>query len=148
VKQADANERALLRGLRVLVVEDQFLIADELDQILTGWRCKVFGPAPSAAHALEIIESQALDCAILDINLGDDERSFSVAEALVERDIPFLFLTGYISDNAFLPEHREVPRYAKPLRGAVLAAALAQFARARAPDSATSRLTPGTRSGG
>jgi DNA-binding response OmpR family regulator len=127
MQQFDSVGRAIFNRLRVLVVEDQFLVADELTETLRDWGCEVFGPAINVAAALEIIETHTLDAAILDINLGN-ELSFPIAAVLEQRDVPFIFLTGYPRDGVFPSAHAAVPRLKKPER---LREALADFARAR-----------------
>jgi CheY-like chemotaxis protein len=98
---SSAPERPL-DGRRVLVVEDDYLIATELSRSLTSMGVEVIGPVPSVADALEHIETSGeLDGAVLDINLGA-ERVFPVADALAKRAVPFVFLTGY--DPGVIPQ--------------------------------------------
>lgn len=86
---------ASLRGLRVLVAEDEYLVADALSQLLAGIGAHVLGPAPTVERAIELIETEpAIDGAVLDINLGGD-TSYAVADLLTGRGVPFLFTTGY-----------------------------------------------------
>lgn len=131
MKQADADHSASLKGLRVLVVEDQFLVAEDLAQTLTDWGCEVLGPAAEVKSALKIVASHTLDGAILDINLGHHETSFPVAAVLRQRDVPFVFLTGNAFDSSFPQEYAEFPRLSKPMRLDLLASAVATFARAQ-----------------
>src|SRR5690348_9428474 len=91
-----------LRGLRILVVEDNFLVADTICEILADRGCEVVGPAPSLERGWKLAREEALDGAVLDVNLSG-EVSFPLAKALAERGIPFLFLTGY-DDSAAVPE--------------------------------------------
>lgn len=130
MKHTDGG-KASLEGLRVLVVEDQFLVAEHLAQTLADWGCEVLGPATEVESALKIVASHALDGAILDINLGDHETSFPVAAALRQRGVPFIFLTGYAFDSAFPQEYAGFPRLSKPMRPDHLASAVATFARER-----------------
>jgi CheY-like chemotaxis protein len=81
-------------GLRLLVVEDEMLIAMTIEDVLTDLGCIVVGPAGSVAKALEILKHQDVDGAILDLNLKG-EQALPVAEALHKRGTPFFFLTGY-----------------------------------------------------
>src|SRR4051794_18564375 len=85
-----------LRGRRLLVVEDEYLIAASLARELEGRGAEVVGPAGSVRDALALVEAEGdrLDGAVLDINLRD-ERVYPVADALVARGVPFIFLTGY-----------------------------------------------------
>ncbi|TGT57223.1 response regulator, partial [Mesorhizobium sp. M2E.F.Ca.ET.166.01.1.1] len=87
------QEKALLSGLQVLVVEDTFLVALDLSDQLTESGCEVIGPAASVEQALKQLDGIALDGAVLDVNL-QGERSFPIAELLASRGIPFVFLTG------------------------------------------------------
>lgn len=86
---------ATLAGLRVLVVEDEPIVAMCLEDILIDMGCTVVGPASTLAHGLALATAEALDVAILDINLGATVTSAPIAEALAARSIPTIFATGY-----------------------------------------------------
>ena len=79
---------------RILVVEDQFLIAMELEAILQGAGYVVLGPAPTVSVALDLIHRERPDAALLDVNLAG-ERVTPVAEVLRASSIPFLLASGY-----------------------------------------------------
>ncbi|MET0606339.1 MAG: response regulator [Beijerinckiaceae bacterium] len=81
-------------GLRVLVVEDECAIAAFLEAILADMGCLVVGPAATLEQALELGRNRAIDAAFLDIKLGG-EHSTLVGDALEERKIPFVLMTGY-----------------------------------------------------
>jgi len=84
-----------LRGCRILVVEDEYMLADELRTELCDAGAIVIGPVATLAEALALVESgQALDGAILDVNLGG-EMVFPVADLLLARNVPFVLATGY-----------------------------------------------------
>lgn len=84
-----------LAGARVLIVEDEAIVAFMLEDMLVELGCAVVGPALRLADALRLVEEEAgIDAAILDVNIGG-ERSDRVAEALTRRRIPFVFATGY-----------------------------------------------------
>ena len=85
---------ALLRGRRVLVVEDEALVSIMLADLLAKSGCVVIGPAATAQSALNLIEQESIDCAVLDIKLVDG-TSLPVAEALAARGIRFVLATGY-----------------------------------------------------
>jgi CheY-like chemotaxis protein len=85
---------------RVLIVEDERLMAETLCDLLTGAGCVPVGPAADVALALRLVEKSRIDAAILDVRLTD-EMSFSVAYALRARGIPLMFLTA--SDRRQLP---------------------------------------------
>ena len=90
-----------LAGRRLLVVEDEYFLAAELVEALSADGAKVIGPAASVDDALDLLDDTAqLDGAVLDLNL-QGEMAFPVADALMERDIPFVFLTGY--DQSVIP---------------------------------------------
>lgn len=90
-----------LAGCRVLVVEDAPLIAAELAEELEIAGAIVIGPAPNLTKALALARQEELDAAVLDLNLGD-ALSFPVADLLFEKNVPFLFTTGY--DDGAVPE--------------------------------------------
>src|SRR5512139_23392 len=83
-----------MAGTRVLVVEDEPLLAETLSGLLRDAGCEPVGPAATVAAALGLIGQAGIDVALLDIRLGQ-EMSFPVAYALRERGIPFVFLTSY-----------------------------------------------------
>ncbi|KKC24804.1 response regulator [Sphingomonas sp. SRS2] len=113
----------LLARRRILVVEDEYFLADDLDGALTDAGAKVLGPLPSVKEAARFIASEpSIDAAVLDINLHG-EMVFPVADALRERGIPFAFATGY--DQLALPARfADVPRIEKPFKSDRLAAVL------------------------
>lgn len=90
-----------LRGYRILVVEDDYLLADELQSELEDAAAVVLGPIGRLEDALDLIGSaQHIDAAILDLNLGG-ETTYSAADRLIERGVPFVFTTGY--DGSAIP---------------------------------------------
>ena len=107
-----------LAGRRVLVVEDDYFIADDTSRELRAAGAVVLGPVPLVEAALEMVERERPDLTVLDVNLGG-EMSFSVADALLARGLPFLFATGY--DERKLPErHAFARRLEKPISPCVL----------------------------
>ena len=86
---------------RILIVEDEWLIAEFLSALLEEIGYESVGPAPSVERALAVLSQEPPDAAILDVMLGR-EKSYPVAEALAARSIPFMFTTGYL--NSELPE--------------------------------------------
>ena len=103
-----------LQGRHVLVVEDEYLIAELLGYGLEGAGAVVVGPAASVASALDLIQSgERIDAAVLDMNL-QGERSYPVADLLQERRVPFLFTTGY-DPMTVRPDYKHVPRCDKPM---------------------------------
>jgi CheY-like chemotaxis protein len=112
-----------LHGRRVLIVEDEYLLAMDLQDQLEELGARVLGPAPSVATALRLLDSEAeVEAATLDVTLGG-EKCFAVADALRARGVPFVFVTGY--DGWTLPEeYRDFPRCSKPVQIEQLARAL------------------------
>lgn len=98
---------------RVLVVEDDLLVAMLVTDLVAQCDCLVVGPVGSVGDALAAVREDALDGAVLDINLHG-ERVWPVAELLEECGIPFIFATGY--NEGDIPERfRTRPRIAKPV---------------------------------
>ncbi|MBB3308816.1 CheY-like chemotaxis protein [Rhizobium sp. BK196] len=91
---------SLFAGKRVLVVEDEFLLAEDARKELTKLGAIVIGPTPRVDHALSLIKDQQIDAAILDVFLSD-ALVFPVAERLEELGIPFVFATAY--DPSVIP---------------------------------------------
>ncbi len=117
--------RLLLEGQRVLVVEDEALVAMELADILERHGCKVIGPAGSVAHAHGLLHIE-IDAALLDLNLHG-ELSISVAVALNDRGVPFAVLSGYGQSQLDAPALRLAPRLSKPVQHRDLIRALEQL---------------------
>lgn len=99
---------------RILLVEDQMIIAMELQDTLQDLGCEVVGPVGALERAVDLARAERLDAAILDVNI-DGSKVFPVAEELQARRIPFVFATGY--GEASLPEKwRDAFRLTKPLQ--------------------------------
>lgn len=104
----------MLTGRRVLLVEDEFFIADDIVFQLEAGGAEVVGPAASVDAAIGLIErTERIDGAILDVNL-QGVMSWPVADALLGRGVPFLFATGY--DKASIPaRYAGIVRCEKPV---------------------------------
>ncbi|MCW2239154.1 response regulator [Azospirillum canadense] len=112
----------LLDGCRVLIVEDELLIAMVLEENLEDAGATIVGMAGSLADALALIEREAFDAAVLDARL-DDEPVTAVADALAAGAIPFVFHSGYGPEH--LPaQHRHRPLLRKPSDPAAVVLAL------------------------
>ena len=113
------SDHSRFAGRRVLVVEDEYILADDLRQILDQNGFEALGPLPSMAEALGIINNdERIDCAIMDINLRG-EVAFPLSSALMKRKIPFLFTTGY--GSAQIPsEFNSIARLEKPFMASEL----------------------------
>ncbi len=106
---------------RILVVEDEFLIATEVVALLNDAGATIEGPFASVGSALAAIEHSegAIDAAVLDVNLGDGGKSYSIADRLETLGIPYVFATGY-ARHADDPAYSDGPRLEKPVRAAAL----------------------------
>jgi DNA-binding response OmpR family regulator len=114
-----------LQGMKILVVEDDYMIATDLALELEESGAEVVGPAASVKDALELIDihGDQLDCASLDVNV-QGQRVFPVVDELIARDVPIVLSTGY--DTRVLPmEYRSLPHCEKPVETAVLVRMLA-----------------------
>jgi|SRR5271165_5213197 len=87
---------------RILVVDDEPMIAMLLEDWLIELGHEIVGPAHSASSALALLETASPDAAIVDVSLGD-ESGYPVAECLSKRKIPFVFATGYGQANLMPP---------------------------------------------
>jgi DNA-binding response OmpR family regulator len=99
--------------MRVLLVEDEPLIAMMLEDFLDALDKQHAGTADSVAAALPLVAAGGFDAAILDVNLRGGEKSFAIADVLAEKGVPFVFATGGGGEE-IAPEHRDRPRLAKP----------------------------------
>lgn len=120
-----------LQALRILVVEDEYLLAHDLSTALRDAGAEVAGPFGTLGDAIAGAEADTrLDGAVLDVNLRG-EMVFPLADALTARKVPFLFATGY--DRWAIPDRfSEVLRLEKPLKAAKIGAALGLLLRATA----------------
>jgi CheY-like chemotaxis protein len=92
MEEGAADDR--LDGLRILVVEDAFPVAELIGGMLGTLRCEVVGPVGRLNRAVQMAREAPIDGAILDVNLGGADVA-PVAEALEARGLPFFFATGY-----------------------------------------------------
>jgi CheY-like chemotaxis protein len=112
-----------LVGRRVLVVEDEMMIAMLVEDMLAELGCSVVGPAHALDAALELARTElGLDVAVLDVNLGG-QPVFAVADALREKGVPAIFSTGY-GDAGLREIDRGSQVLQKPFRAGDLAKAL------------------------
>jgi DNA-binding response OmpR family regulator len=117
-----------LTGQRVMVVEDDYYLATDTVRALEGAGAVILGPCPSEDAAFAELRDDRPDAVVLDINLGPGP-SFKLAEALGDRGIPFLFVTGY--DQGAIPAaFKDVERLEKPVRLEHIVAAVAGLLKA------------------
>lgn len=113
----------MFQGRRILLAEDEYVIAEAMRRNLEKAGAIVVGPVASVDAALALIEAEQIDGALLDISLRG-QKVFPVAEALVARGIPFVFATGY--ETSDLPaKWQSAPRCEKPVDLAKAALVLA-----------------------
>ncbi|WP_188913662.1 response regulator [Aureimonas endophytica] len=99
---------------RVLIVEDEFLIADEIAYDFESYGAEVVGPISTVARAMDVIASGLLlDGAVIDIDLEDD-KAFPLVDALRACGVPCAFATGYDLDG-IPPAYRDIPFCQKPV---------------------------------
>lgn len=102
-----------IEGRKVLIVEDESLVAMLLETILEDMGCAPVGPASSVDEGVRLVHSEAgLSCALLDVNVAGT-TVFPVAEALKARGVPFVFSTGY-GEGGLPDEWRGHPTIQKP----------------------------------
>jgi CheY-like chemotaxis protein len=111
---------------RVLVVEDEALVAFALEEMLNDFGYEVAGLAPNVRTALKLVGAERIDAAILDVNLGG-ETVDPVADALAAAGVPFVFTTGYTSASALPRGFEERPALNKPYQPEALRDALARL---------------------
>lgn len=98
---------------RILIVEDEPLIAMMLEDFLEALDRKIAGTADSVAAALDLVGQGGIDAAILDVNLRAGETSWPIADRLAEAGIPFVIATGGSGDS-IADAHRDRPVLSKP----------------------------------
>ena len=111
-----------LSGQRVLIVEDEYFLAQDLAEHLNHLGVEVVGPVGTITDALELLRCADIQGAVLDINLRG-ERVYPVADVLQQKQVPFVFASGYggeLEPSAYA----DIPRCIKPLDFAELANAL------------------------
>jgi len=127
------TDRYLLKGQRILVAEDEAIIALGLEDALASFGCEVLGPVARPGDVKTMIDrEQRIDGALLDINLRG-EQIFSVLPYVLERGIPVIITSGYGDLTLYPEEFRNLPRVTKPFDFVRLERlCVAVFARARA----------------
>ncbi len=117
------SKRELL-NCKVLVVEDEMMIAMLIEDMLDEFGCKLVGPATNVPRALELIGKESIAVAVLDLNL-DGKDTYAIADALQRKNVPFIFATGYGS-TGLRQEYGNRPVLPKPFQARDLEAALTE----------------------
>jgi CheY-like chemotaxis protein len=117
------SKRELLNR-KVLVVEDEMMIAMLIEDMLDEFGCKLVGPATNVPRALELIGKESIAVAVLDLNL-DGKDTYAIADALQRKNVPFIFATGYGS-TGLRQEYGNRPVLQKPFQARDLETALTE----------------------
>ena len=119
-----SRQRTQLTGRRILVVEDEYFLADDIGKTLRALGAEIVGPVGHLEDAVEILQdSNALDAAVLDVNLRNG-MIFPIARELRARHVPFVFTTGY-DKISIISEFQDVQLLEKPIDLAAVARKLA-----------------------
>jgi CheY-like chemotaxis protein len=119
-------------GRRILLVEDEPIVAWLLNDILVDLGLAVVGPASSVNQALAMIDAESIDLAVLDVNLKG-QMSYPIADVLVARGVPFVFSTGY-DIGRLQAGYRTFPALQKPFHRAELTDTLAKLLMSKEPN--------------
>lgn len=121
---ASSQQRAPLTGRRILVVEDEYFLADDIGNALRMLGAEIAGPVGHIEDAMAMLRGPGvLDGAVLDVNIRT-ELIFPIARELRARDVPFVFTTGY-DKISIKPEFHDVPLWEKPIDIVAMAQSLA-----------------------
>ena len=118
-------DTAELKGLRVLVVEDEMMVSMLIEDMLSDMGCTVMGPASRLDEAIELANASDIDCAVLDVTLGG-QPIFPLADLLREHGRPYAFATGY-GDAGLRDVDKGTPVLQKPFREGDLARVLGEL---------------------
>jgi DNA-binding response OmpR family regulator len=108
------NQSLTLAGRRVLVIEDQYLIAIEIVEVLERAGAQVVGPTGTVSKATKLISDDGFDLAVVDVELRDGQ-AYTLVDALQDANVPLVFLSGYEREQ-LRREYRELPHIAKPFQ--------------------------------
>jgi len=130
-RQCAGRSTRQLEGMRILVAEDEAVVALDIQDTLEDQGAEVRGPAYTLAQATEIASQDRLSAAILDLRLGRESVG-PVARTLTERGIPFIFYTGQSSTDPLRSEWPHVPLLSKPATARELISAITSCLRENA----------------
>jgi DNA-binding LytR/AlgR family response regulator len=120
VRKVASMPSAPLAGRRMLVIEDEYFLADDLARDLAALGAEILGPVGDFADAERIVKSETpIDAALVDINIKS-ELIYPLAHTLRARNVPFVFTTGY-DRNSVAGGFEDVPVWEKPINFAALA---------------------------
>jgi CheY-like chemotaxis protein len=115
-----------LSGYRILVIEDEYFLAEDICTMLKELGADILGPVGDVGDAIGIVNSgQIIDGAVVDINLRN-ESIYPVAERLVARSIPFVFTSGY-DKSAIQPRFKDIELFEKPINAPAMAQSLGRL---------------------
>ena len=115
------------RTKRALVIEDEAIVAMLIEDLLEYIGCEVAASAATAREALELARICDVDFALLDVNLGEGQTSVEAANVLRDRQVPYIWLTGY-GLQGVPPDHADAPLLHKPIHPGLFAAVVRSFA--------------------
>jgi DNA-binding response OmpR family regulator len=120
---ATTHKYAPIKYRRILIIEDDYMIANQLARAFEALGGEVVGPTGSLGKAIQLVETAEFDCALVDINLRGVE-SYPVVDILMRRGVPVAFISGY--DRTNIPDrYRSIPLIQKPVDVLEVASALA-----------------------
>jgi len=121
--EANSRQSGQLAGQTILVVEDEYILADDVAGALSDIGATIIGPLGDLEEAMRAVSKNTLAGAALDVNIRGG-TIYPLAKELQSRGIPFIFMTGY-GQHAILPEYQHVARCEKPFDVKVLVSKLA-----------------------
>ena len=130
-----------LDGRRILIVEDEYLIAMEVKRWLQRAGAEVIGPVPTVERALNLIQDDGIDAAVLDLNLGGRATAFPIADRLGKLGVPHLFATGEVQVSQGTG-YEDRPYLPKPFQEAELVRAVGKLVAAPRPRPRDADLSP------
>lgn len=116
---------------KVLILDDDLIIAFELAKLLKENNFEVVGPFGNTQDAIDSIEKAEHDAAFLDINMGDGTDSLELADMLMKKELPFAFFTAYGSADILPPRFDSITTLSKPARPADIMAEISTQVSAR-----------------
>ena len=132
-------EPGTLSGSRILIVEDEYYLADDARSTMSRVGADVVGPVPTVDEAKALLDDDGkIDGALLDVNLRG-EMVYAVADVLQERGVPFVFVTGY--DRGALPDRfADTPTLMKPVDGEQLVELFQELTSTRDAERVTAQV--------